>query len=156
MADLLSELDQGVAEGSTSRKELAATEAGKQGGRERGDQNRETKHEGEGRPRQTTNIRLVNKDSRVLIFFSSFLFHAHHVTSDLTQAEEALRVAEEAVAVSRIAALERRAKPVRRANRAVKARGMAGGLRQVFKAGARFVRCPYCVCPPAEVLFGFF
>lgn len=56
---------------------------------------------------------------------------SHRVISDLIQAEEALRVAEEAVAVSRIAALERRAKPVRRASRAVKARGMAGGLRQV-------------------------
>lgn len=40
-------------------------------------------------------------------------------------------MAEEAVAVSRIAALERRAKPVRRATRAVRTKGTAGGLRQV-------------------------
>ncbi|CAM9695840.1 unnamed protein product [Ectocarpus sp. 8 AP-2014] len=58
---------------------------------------------------------------------------------ELMQAEEALRVAEEAVATSRIAALERRAKPLRIASRAVARRGKTGGLRQADAAESLLV-----------------
>ncbi|CBJ32090.1 conserved unknown protein [Ectocarpus siliculosus] len=54
--------------------------------------------------------------------------------TELMQAEEALRVAEEAVATSRIAALERRAKPLRIASRAVARRGKTGGLRDAAES----------------------